>query len=45
MLRCFFAASRQTMVLEELAILMLGQENLTPDCKSLLINGLCRRAA
>ncbi|NGM37330.1 MULTISPECIES: hypothetical protein [Methylobacterium] len=45
MLRCFFAASRQAMVLEELAILMLGHESLTPDGKSLLINGLCRRVA
>lgn len=45
MLRCFFAARRQMMAFEMLAVLMLGQHRLTADGRSLLIDGLCRRAA
>jgi hypothetical protein len=45
MLRCFFAARRQMMVFEMLAVLMLGENRLTADGRSLLIDGLHRRAA
>lgn len=45
MLRCFFAAGRQSMVLEELAVLALGRHHLTPDGAALLTDSLCRRTA
>lgn len=45
MLRCFFAAGRQTMVLEEFAVLALGRHHLTPDGAALLVDSFCRRAA
>lgn len=45
MLRCFFAARRQAMVLEILTVLTLGRHRLTAEGQSLLIDGLCRRAA
>jgi hypothetical protein len=45
MLRCFFSAVRQSMVLEEFAVLALGRRHLTPDGEALLIDSFCRRAA
>ncbi|MBP33136.1 hypothetical protein [Methylobacterium sp.] len=45
MLRCFFAAGRQSMVLEEFAVLALGRDHLTATGESLLVDSLCRRAS
>ncbi|MCJ2127505.1 hypothetical protein [Methylobacterium sp. E-045] len=45
MLRCFFAACRQRMAFEILALLMLAQHRLTPGGRSLLVDSLSRRAA
>ncbi|XYD12399.1 hypothetical protein R1A27_31035 (plasmid) [Methylobacterium sp. NMS12] len=45
MLRCFFAAGRQSMVLEEFAVLALGRDHLTASGESLLLSSLCRRAS
>jgi len=45
MLRCFFSAARQSMVLEEFAVLALGRNHLTPDGEALLVDSFCRRAA
>ncbi|MCB4805595.1 hypothetical protein QO001_005701 [Methylobacterium brachiatum] len=45
MLRCFFAAGRQSMVLEEFAVLALGRDHLTASGESLLLDSLCRRAS
>jgi hypothetical protein len=45
MLRCFFAAGRQSMVLEEFAVLALGRDHLTASGESLLLRSLCRRAS
>lgn len=44
MLRCFFAVGRQSMVLEEFAVLTLGRHQLTPAGATLLIDSFCRRA-
>ncbi|CAN5140110.1 hypothetical protein BH09PSE3_BH09PSE3_15810 [soil metagenome] len=45
MLRCFFDGCRRAMDFEELTILTLGGNRLTPDARELLIGGLCRTAA
>lgn len=45
MLRCFFAAGRQLMVMEEFAVLALGHHHLTASGESLLLDSLCRRAS
>ena len=43
MLRCFFQACRQAMAFEELGILHLAADRLTPAGRSLLAHSLVRR--
>jgi hypothetical protein len=45
MLRCFFDGCRRAMDFEELTILMLGGNRLTPDARGLLVSGLSGAAA
>jgi hypothetical protein len=45
MLRCFFDGCRRAMNLEELTILSLGGNRLTPDARALLVGELCRAAS
>ncbi|CAN5222907.1 hypothetical protein BH09PSE3_BH09PSE3_10500 [soil metagenome] len=44
MLRCFFDGCRRAMDFEELTILMLGGNRLTPNARELLVSGLSRTA-